>query len=112
MSRLELIDGENWRDFIAAPVAVLMLARGNCNACASWTEELTAELEDPARGEGIRFGKMLLDGKGLIDFKRESLWLASVDALPTSVIYVNGERKIIMAGGDWAELENRLKQYQ
>ena len=107
-----MVDGESWQDFVAAPVAVLMLARGNCNACASWTEELTALLEDPTRGEGVRFGKMLLDQKGLMGFKRESLWLASVDALPTMVIYANGERKEIFAGGGWEDVENRLARFQ
>ena len=111
MSRLEMINGENWQEFVAAPVAALMLARSNCGACAAWTEQLTAELEDPSRGDGARFGKMLLDQKGLISFKRESLWLASVDALPTTVIYIKGERVKIVAGGGWEQLQEALKPH-
>ena len=71
----------------------------------------TAELEDPSRGDGARFGKMLLDQKGLISFKRESLWLASVDALPTTVIYIKGERVKIVAGGGWEQLQEALKPH-
>ena len=34
MSRLELLDGKTIADFLAAPAAVLMLGKSDCEACA------------------------------------------------------------------------------
>lgn len=114
MSRLEMIDGSNWRDFTGASqgVAVLMLSKSDCPACSQWTEELGAFLaRDPATHQGVRFGKMLLDKPGLADFKRNNLWITSeVDVLPFTVIYRGGKRFKSFAGGGVARLENRLQQ--
>ena len=53
MSRLEKIDGRTWRDFVQAPVAVLVLGKTDCPNCAAWTAELEAGSSTssaPARG--------------------------------------------------------------
>jgi hypothetical protein len=110
MSRLEKIDGAAWREFVAAPVAVLVLGKTTCPACQEFTQALDAVLADPARWPGIRFGKMLLDEPGLSDFKRTNRWLADVDTLPFTQIYIGGERWKDFAGGGVERLQRRLER--
>ena len=40
MTRLEIVDGANWREFVAAPVALLVVGKSDCGACAAWSAEL------------------------------------------------------------------------
>jgi len=108
--RLEAIDGSNWEAFVAAPVAVLMLGKSDCEACKAWTEELTALLERDDRWREVRFGKILLDKPGLVAFKRASPWLAEVDQLPFNVIYLNGEPVKRFAGSGAERLASRLER--
>jgi hypothetical protein len=109
MSRLETVDGGNWRDFIAAPVAVLMIGKSDCGACAAWTEELEQFLATDGEWSHVRFGKMLVDKGGLIEFKRASPWLADVDELPFNQLYVAGERAKAWPGGGLDRLVTRLQ---
>jgi hypothetical protein len=109
MGRLERIDGENWRDFVAAPVAVLMLGKSDCPACAAWTEELEAFLAEDGEWSTVRFGKMLLDEGRLVDFKRANLWLADLDVLPFTQLWVGGKRGKGFAGGGIDRLLTRLR---
>jgi len=108
MGRLESIDGTNWQEFIAAPRAVLMLSKTDCENCAAWTKELTGFLESDLEYADVRFGKMVLNQPGLIEFKKSNPWLADVDVLPFNVIYVGGQRVKSFAGGGLERLTNRL----
>ena len=110
MGRLETIDGGNWQAFIESPRAVLMLGKSDCANCARWTEELTTFLEADSEFSEVRFGKMLLDQRGLIEFKKANPWLAEVDVLPYNVIYGAGERLKSFAGGGLDRLLNRLRR--
>ena len=112
MSEFETIDASNWEDFVNAPKAVLMLGKSDCEACNEWTTELKGWL---AAGEGpddVRFGKLLLDQRGLIDFKKASPWLAGVDVLPFNVIYRSGEKVKDFAGSGIERLTNRLARLE
>jgi hypothetical protein len=106
---LEKVDGRNWRDFVAAPLAVLMLGKSDCGACAAWTAELEQFLAGDREWSHVRFGKMLLDEGGLVDFKRANPWLADVDVLPYNLIYVRGERLKEFPGGGIDRLVTRLR---
>ena len=108
--RLEVIDGSNWEEFVSAPVAVLMLGKSDCPACKEWTEELTGLLADAGNWPEVRFGKMLIDQRGLIGFKKANPWLAEVDTLPFNLIYKDGERLKSYAGGGGDRLGNRLRR--
>lgn len=111
--QLEMIDGTNWQDFVSADVAVLMLGKSDCGACATWTEELSGFLDQAGAGYSgrVRFGKMLLDQRGLTDFKRaHGEWLKDVHDLPFNVIWKGGERFKSWAGGGLERLQNRLAQ--
>ena len=108
-SALEPVDGGNWRDFIAAPAAVLVIGKSDCTACAAWGEELERFLATDAEWKHVRFGKMFLDKGGLIEFKRASLWLADVDELPFNQMYVGGKRSKSWPGGGIDRLVSRLQ---
>jgi len=109
MNRLESIDNKNWREFVAAPRAVLMLGKSDCGACAAWTEELEQFLASDQDWTDVRFGKILLDKPGLVDFKRSNSWIAELEVLPFNQIYVKGERSKSCAGGGVERLVNRLR---
>jgi hypothetical protein len=110
MQRLEAIDGTTWAAFLAAPWAVLMLGKSDCEHCAAYTEELHAFLAADATYGDIRFGKMVLDKGGLASFKRANPWLAEVDILPYTLIYRGGEKVAEFAGGGIARLQSRLER--
>ena len=110
MSRLEHLDGRTWEDFLRAPVAVLMLGKSDCEACASWTAELEGFLAEDGEWPHVRFGKILLDKGGLIGFKRAHPWIAELDVLPFTQIFVNGERWKSFAGGGVDRMLTRLRQ--
>ena len=111
MRELEAVGPENWEAFInSEPVAVLMLGKSDCEACAAWTAELSAFLETVGeRFPGVRFGKMNLKQPGLLHYKKRSPWLAEVDVLPYNVLYVKGEPVKQYAGGGIDRLTNRLE---
>ena len=109
MSRLEKIEGGNWREFIAAPVAVLVIGKSDCPACNAWSEELEKFLAGDAEWTNVRFGKVLLDKPGLLEFKRASPWLADVEELPFNQIYTKGERAKAWPGGGVERLVGRLR---
>ena len=110
LHRLEEIDGRNWEDLLSAPVAVLMLGKSDCEACAAWTAELEQFLAGDNDWTHVRFGKMLLDRGGLVTFKRAHVWIAELDVLPFNQIFVNGERHKSFAGSGIDRLLNRLRQ--
>ncbi len=110
MSRLEALDARSWEAFLAAPVAVLMLGKSDCEACAAWSAELEELLDDGAEFPEVRFGKILLDRPGLASFKRANPGVAEVDVLPFNVIYVKGERVKTFAGSGAERLRKRLRR--
>ncbi len=110
VGRLEAIDGRNWEDLLGAPVAVLMLGKSDCGACAAWTAELEEFLARDSDWLHVRFGKMLLDRGGLVVFKRTHVWVAELDVLPFTQIFLRGERSKSFAGGGIDRLLSRLRQ--
>jgi hypothetical protein len=109
MSRLEVVDGANWREFVTAPVALLVVGKSDCGACATWAAELEGFLDTDAEWPHVRFGKMFVDKPGLIEFKRASPWLAEVDELPFNQLYVDGQRSKAWPGGGVERLVTRLR---
>lgn len=105
-----MLDGTSWQAFLASPVAVLMLGKSDCAACAAWTEELVGFLEADERFRHVRFGKLLLDKPGLVSFKRANPWIAELDALPVTVIFADGVEMKRFAGGGVDRLVSRLER--
>jgi hypothetical protein len=112
MPRVETLDADTWREFVAAPVAVLILGKTTCPACQAYGEELNSWLATTTAFPDVRFGKIFLDERGLIDFKRASPWLAEVDDLPFTQIYRDGEHWKHFPGGGVERLRRRLETLQ
>ena len=114
MAELEVLSGADLPAFLSSDVAVLVLSKSDCGACAAWAEELKAHLASlPADDQfsDVRYGKLVLDTRGLTDFKRANQeWLAKLDVLPFNVIYQRGERAKSWAGGGVERLTNRLSR--
>jgi len=138
MSRLEILEGEAWRELLAAPIGVLVLAKASCPVCQAWSEELTAFLAADQRWQGVRFGTIYLDqGQGSDDDDEddgpEALWqslavevgaaggsqasfeaanrdwLGEVRDLPYNVIFVRGRKTKAWPGGGIDRLVTRLE---
>jgi len=108
-SELELLGPDSWRDFMSQDTFFLMLGKSDCAGCNTWTEELKGYLKGEHPHGGVRFGKLLLDQRGLTDFKREhGGWLKEVQDLPWNLLYMGGEQKKAWAGGGVDRLTNRL----
>ena len=107
-SRLELLDGASWKEFTEAPLGVLVLGKSDCAACAAWTAELEHFLASARDWRHVRFGKILLDHPGLVEFKRANPWIRDLDVLPFTQVYVNGRRSKSFAGGGLDRLLDRL----
>ncbi len=80
---LEILTPENWQEFIADETAVLVLGKTGCPACEEWSKELEESSEDLGN---VRVGKLIINQKGLLEFKKANTWLAEVDILPYNVI--------------------------
>lgn len=94
--------------FLSEPgVAVLVLTKHHCAACAVWSEQIEAIPAEPPFA-GVRFAKLILDQPGLREFKRSSPWLREVTDLPYNVIYVDGQVVARFPGGGVPRLATRL----
>jgi hypothetical protein len=110
VTALETLDAESWAGFQAAPASVLVLGKSDCPSCAAWSEDLARFLDADTRWRGVRFGKLLLDGRGLIDFKRANPWIAGLEVLPHNALYRSGERVAEFTGAGIERLEARLER--
>jgi hypothetical protein len=110
MTELELLDQKSWEEFLNAPIAVLMLSKSDCLACADWTEELNIWFGSDTVPENVRFGTLLLDTPGIGRFKIAQPWVSEVDLLPFNAIFINGERVKEWASGNLSLLQNRLEK--
>lgn len=88
---------------------MLVIGKTDCPACAAWSDELEQFLAGDTEWSHVRFGKMLLDEGGLIEFKRANPWLADVEELPFNVMYVQGERSKSWPGAGTDRLVGRLR---
>ena len=113
MPELETVGPENWKGFTEAePAAVLVIGKHDCDNCNRWSAELSEFLAG-AQAEPfatVRFGKVDLKQRGLVEFRKATPWLKDVDVLPFNAIYGGGEPVKTFAGGGVDRLVNRLKR--
>jgi hypothetical protein len=85
-----------------------MVGKTDCPACIKWTEELTSFLETQDI-PGVRWGKLVLDGGGVTDFKRaHSGWLKDIFELPYNTLWTNGTQVKSWTGNNVDRLTTRL----
>ena len=106
--RLEDISDSNWRDFVASEQSVLLLTASDCPHCRKWAEELTDFLEEDSDWDHVRFGKIIIDGDGVEDFKNSNEWLEMIDGVPFTVFYRSGEPQTSFHGSGVKRMVRRL----
>ena len=107
--RLEEVTPSNWREFLEAPAAVMLLGKEDCENCKTWSAELVDFLETDETFTEVRFGKLMINEMGFSEFKREhGEWLAHVSVLPYNLIIKDGVIQKRYAGGGLQRLLTRL----
>jgi hypothetical protein len=107
---LETLDAGSWAGFLKAPAAVLVLGKSDCPACSDWSAELDRFLASDTAWSHVRFGKLLLDQRGLIEFKRANPWIAGLETLPHNGLFRDGARVAEFAGAGVERLAARLER--
>lgn len=105
---IQIVKDANIREVTGAPRAVLIIGKSDCGHCIRYEREIV-ELLERGEFEGVTFGKLLLDAPGAPRFKRENPWLASLDALPHTLIFVDGKHVENFAASRAAYLQERLE---
>lgn len=84
------VTDQNLRELVDAPRAVLVIGKTDCGHCQDYEREI---LEQQGEGElkDVEFGKLLLDAPGSPRFKKDNPWIGSLDALPYTLIFSEGE---------------------
>ncbi|MGQ0669145.1 MAG: hypothetical protein ACT4PO_05675 [Actinomycetota bacterium] len=91
-----------------AEQAVLVLAKGDCEACAAYGRALGGRM-DRGRLHGALVGKMFLDRPGSSRFKRDNPWLRDVEFLPYTLVYRDGVKVDEFASSRDSYLLERLR---
>ena len=107
---LTILTPDTLGEFMSSPLVVLVLSKRDCAACADWTVELEDFLSKDEEWTDFRFGKLFLDQRGLIDFKRANPWLAEVDNLPFNSLFKDGSYVKGFPGSGVTRLTNRLRR--
>lgn len=111
MSRLEIVNDANWKDFVSHPLAVLIVAESACPACKAWSEELESHLADEKARQDVRFGKINIDTPETEAFRAENKeWLDIIEGIPFNAFYVRGEPKTSFYGGGVRRLLKRIER--
>jgi hypothetical protein len=108
---IALVDDDSLDVVRNAPYGILVLTKTTCGACASYQLEIETLL---ARGDldGSSVAKLVLDRPGGHRFKRDNPWLASVQFLPYTVLYRDGQQVDAFAASKASYLLERLADVQ
>jgi len=111
MLELEIVNDDNFQEFLASPVVFLLLGREDCEACVSWISTLQ---NSNLKLSNIRAGKLILGTGKLTNFRRvHGSWSSHIRELPHNSIWMNGSMvKEWLGGGDLDRLMNRLEGLQ
>jgi hypothetical protein len=107
-TELLAITDRNLRELLDAPRAVLVIGKSDCGHCISYESEIVA-LQAAGRLDDVAIGKLLLDAPGSPRFKQENPWLGSLEALPHTLIFVDGEHVENFAASKGTYLVERIE---
>jgi len=108
--RLEEISDSNWREFVNSEQSILLLTAAQCPHCKKWVDELKEFLDRDSDWAHIKFGKLVLDGDNVEDFKNSNEWLDLIDGVPFNIFYVAGEPQTSFHGSGIQRLVRRLER--
>lgn len=106
---LAAITDRTLSDLVASPRAVLVLGKSDCGHCTAYEREIL-ELQAKGELEGVEFGKLLLDAPGSPRFKKENPWIASLEALPYTLLFSEGQLTTHFATSRASYLAERLEE--
>ena len=85
------VDDDTVDRVIGARHGVLVLAKDDCDNCASYEAQIRRLQQQGQLGDLV-VGKIVLTQPGCRGFKRANPWLSEVDFLPYTLLYASGER--------------------
>lgn len=105
---LMAVTDRNLRDLLASPRAVLVIGKSDCGHCERYEREIL-DLQAEGGLADVAIGKLLLDAPGSPRFKKENPWLASLKALPHTLLFIEGKHVENFAASRAAYLVERLE---
>lgn len=88
---IETVTDYNIEAFLGSDLCALILARSTCNRSITYQDDVRRLIDSGALG-AIRVGVLLLDQRGVSQFKRQNLWLMGTEHLPYTMLYRRGLR--------------------
>jgi len=110
MASLEVLDDENYLEFLREGTRVLILTQKDCPHCRAWIEEVSKFLEADEDWSDVRFAKIDLSCGKVEEFKKSSDWLEFIPGVPFNVIFLQGAPSNSFAGSGVKRLVKRLKR--
>ena len=128
MSRLQILEGEAWREFLDAPIAVLVVAKSTCPVCKAWFADrkiFPEEITHPVVADtnhslsrafgvlkedmGVAFrATVIIDDKGVV--RSMSVNDLSVGRSPAEVLRTTQAlRSGGLCGADWKKGESFVR---
>ncbi len=105
---LTAITDANIRELLASSRAVLVIGKSDCGHCISYEREILALQQQGELGD-VAIGKLLLDAPGSPRFKKENPWLGSLQALPHTLVFIDGEHVENFAASKGTYLVERIE---
>ncbi len=102
------VTDRNVEEVVGAERSVLVFAKSDCGHCTAYQSEIEALLERGEMGE-IPVGKMVLDQRGVMGFKRDNPWLSGLRFLPHTVLYREGRPVDDFAASKGSYLRERIE---
>ena len=110
MGCLETLTDENYREFLAKGMRVLLLTQRDCPHCRAWTGEVSEFLKSDDDWKKVRFAKIDLESGEIEEFKKANDWLEFIPGVPFNVIFVEGQPTNSFAGSGVKRMVKRLKR--
>ncbi len=100
---------ENIEEVVNAERAVLIFTKSDCGHCAAYQAEIEALFEQ-GEMEGVSIGKVVLNQRGIIRYKRDNPWLSGLRLLPYTLLYSEGQPVDAFAASKGAYLLERIER--
>jgi len=104
VSDLYLIESSNWQEFLNKKICYVMFSKSDCEQC----EFLEKKLQSLDLNREFPCCKINLDKPGFADLKQTYSWISSIDVLPFSAIFSEGELVDSWSGSNIDMLQSKL----